>query len=324
MRGRAFFTDRRVVVLLALVACLLWGSAYPSVKTGYAWFHITESDTAGKFLFAGYRFLLAGIFLLLFARISGKRIFVLRGSDFGHVALLGLLYTTVQYLLFYIGLGHVTGVTGAIIGGTMTFFSVILAHFLTRSDKLCPTTALGCVVGFAGVVAMNFSPALFTGGITFTGEGFLLTAAFFQALGGIYGKIISQNVDPTLMTGWQLTIGGFVLVGIGLTGGGSLHGFTPASTALLLYMALLSASAFVIMAVLLKYNPVSLITVFNFTIPIFGATLSALLLGERLLEWKNLAGLVCVSFGIWLVTRQKTAPRDKMRTTGKPVSWVQR
>lgn len=312
MRGRTFFTDRRVVALLALAACLLWGSAYPSVKTGYAWFHIAEGDSAGKFLFAGYRFLLAGVFLLLLARIGGKQIFTLHRSDFGRVALLGLLYTTAQYLLFYIGIGHVTGVRAAIIGGTMTFFSVILAHFLTRSDKLCSNTALGCVVGFAGIVVMNSSSALFTGGITFTGEGFLLIAAFLQALGGIYGKIVSQNIDPTLMTGWQLAIGGIVLVVVGFAGGGSLHGFTPASTGLLFYMALLSASAFAIMAVLLKYNPVSLVTVFNFTTPIFGATLSALFLGERLLEWKNLAGLVCVSFGIWLVTRQRAAHRDKV------------
>lgn len=202
----------------------------------------------------------------------------------------------------------------------MTFFSVVLAHFLTRSDKLCPNTTLGCVVGFAGIVVMNSSSALFTGGITFTGEGFLLTAAFLQALGGIYGKIVSQSIDPTLMTGWQLALGGIVLVAVGLAGGGSLHGFTPASTGLLFYMALLSASAFAIMAVLLKHNPVSLVTVFNFTTPIFGATLSALFLGERLLEWKNLAGLVCVSFGIWLVTRQRAVHRAKRFATQYPVN----
>jgi len=48
---------------------------------------------------------------------------------------------------------------------------------------------------------------------------------------------------------------------------------------------------------------VSQITVFNFTVPIFGAALSALFLGEALWEWKNLLALVLVCVGIWLVTR---------------------
>jgi drug/metabolite transporter (DMT)-like permease len=42
---------------------------------------------------------------------------------------------------------------------------------------------------------------------------------------------------------------------------------------------------------------------FHFEIPIFGALLAALVLGESVLEWKNLVALVLVSAGIWLVTR---------------------
>ena len=48
---------------------------------------------------------------------------------------------------------------------------------------------------------------------------------------------------------------------------------------------------------------VSEVTVFNFTVPVFGAALSALFLGEALWAWKNLLALVLVCAGIWLVTR---------------------
>jgi uncharacterized membrane protein len=59
---------------------------------------------------------------------------------------------------------------------------------------------------------------------------------------------------------------------------------------------------------LLKYNRVSMITVFNFMVPIFGTMLSAVFLEEQFLEWKNGLALVLVCYGIWLVTKEeKTA-----------------
>ena len=69
-----------------------------------------------------------------------------------------------------------------------------------------------------------------------------------------------------------------------------------------------SAVAFALWSLLLKHNPVGSVAVFNFEIPIFGAILAALVLGENVLEWKNLVALVLVSIGIWLVTtRGRTA-----------------
>jgi drug/metabolite transporter (DMT)-like permease len=114
-------------------------------------------------------------------------------------------------------------------------------------------------------------------------------------------------MDSVVMTGWQLGIGGGALLAIGWGLGGSLSGFTWGSSVLLFYLALLSSAAFSLWSVLLKHNRVSQVTVFNFTVPVFGAALSALFLGEALLEWKNLLALVLVCAGIWLVTREAPA-----------------
>jgi drug/metabolite transporter (DMT)-like permease len=58
-------------------------------------------------------------------------------------------------------------------------------------------------------------------------------------------------------------------------------------------------------ATLLKYNRVGLVAVFNLLIPIFGTALSAILLGEGVLEWRNVAALALVCGGIWLVTQER-------------------
>lgn len=62
--------------------------------------------------------------------------------------------------------------------------------------------------------------------------------------------------------------------------------------------------AFSLWTVLLKYNRVSMISVFNFMVPIFGTLLSALFLNESFLEWKNALALLLVCGGIWLVTKE--------------------
>jgi drug/metabolite transporter (DMT)-like permease len=110
-------------------------------------------------------------------------------------------------------------------------------------------------------------------------------------------------MDSVILTGYQLSIGGFVLIVAGYAIGGKLSGFTLASTALLAYMVLLSSVAYSLWTVLLKYNRVGQVAVFNLLIPIFGAALSAFFLGESILEWKNAVALALVCSGIWLVTQ---------------------
>lgn len=59
------FLQRTVAVcFLAMVCCLLWGSAFPCIKTGYEMFEIDAADTASQILFAGVRFALAALILV--------------------------------------------------------------------------------------------------------------------------------------------------------------------------------------------------------------------------------------------------------------------
>ena len=109
---------------------------------------------------------------------------------------------------------------------------------------------------------------------------------------------------------------GVILILIGVMGGGSIAGglvrdgaFTMSiavpAVALLLYMAMISAVAYTLWGVLLKYNPVSRVSVFGFMNPVFGVLLSALILGEsaQALSIYALAALVLVSLGIYVVNK---------------------
>lgn len=308
MDSASFFTRRKVVFLVASLCCLLWGSAYPAIKNGYALFNIAQGDIASKLVFAGWRFTFAGLVLLVIAAIAQKTL-RLDLRTMGQVSLLGLTQTSLQYVFFYTGLAYATGVKSSIMNATGTFFSVLLAHWIYKNDRLSFNKALGCIVGFVGVMVVNFSPGLLTFDFKLLGEGFVVMAAFVLSAASIYGKRVSQHVDSVVLTGYQLAIGGVALLLMGFAAGGTLSGFTVKSTALLAYLVVLSAAAFSLWTILLKYNRVSMVTVFNFMIPVFGAALSALFLDEKILEWKNVAALGLVCVGIWLVTHEeKPAP----------------
>ncbi|MBD8729609.1 MULTISPECIES: DMT family transporter [unclassified Pseudomonas] len=298
-----FLSDPRTVLLLATLCCALWGSSYPAIKNGYELLQIAPNDVPSKLIFAGYRFLLAGLCLLLLAVMMGKPVLRLSPRTFGQVALLGLVQTGLQYVFFYIGLAYTTGVRASILNATTTFFSVLLAHFVYHNDKLSMRKSVGCLLGFAGVLTVNAGAGPLDALPSVHGEGFIVIAAFVLSAASIYGKYVSHRMDAMVMTGWQLAVGGLALLVGGYATGGTLGHMTATSTLLLIYLALLSAVAFTLWSLLLKYNPVGRVSVFAFLVPVFGAGLSAMFLGESIFEWKNLAALVLVCVGIALVTR---------------------
>jgi drug/metabolite transporter (DMT)-like permease len=304
----SIFADKRALIALATLCCLLWGSAVPAVKFGYGLIGIAPGDTASLLLFAGLRFCLAGLLLLAYG-LATSRTVAMTPRRFTEVALLGFGQTVIQYVCYYIGLAHTTAVKTSILSSTLVFFSVLLAHFIYSNDKLNGRKVLGVLIGFAGVVAVNVAAAgTLDFNFTLLGEGLLLVSTFSGSLAAIYGRRLSQDMDATVMTGWQLLFGGLILTAMGYFGGGHFAQFSLAAGALVVYLAAVSAVAFALWSLLLKHNPVGSVAVFNFEIPIFGAILAALVLGESVLEWKNLVALVLVSIGIWLVTtRSRTA-----------------
>ncbi len=316
---KSILTKTGVVIFLAAVCGILWGSAFPSVKTGYELFQIAPEDNASKLLFAGIRFGTAGLVTILFASVKRKRICLPNQRNVVGILVLGLVQTSLQYVFFYLGLANTTGVKASIFGAVSTFFAVALAHFIYRNDKLNKFKIIGCIAGFAGVVVVNLGVGGLEASFTFQGEGFIILAALSSAVGALMSKNVAANGDSMTITGWQLLIGGGVLCLIGLPRG-RLNPVGPEAFLLLGYMILLSAVAFVIWTALLYYNPVGKITVYNFMTPVFGVILSAACLGENLWDWRYLVALVLVCFGIFAVNRIKPPrPSEESGTKNSPM-----
>lgn len=293
-----------IIILLALFCTVLWGTAYPAVKIGYELFAIDSANDFGKLLFAGLRFTLAGLMTLAVSVILQKKLVIPQRQHWRGIALLGLVQTTGQYIFFYLGLSNTTGVKGSILYALATFFVVIFAHFLFPDDKMNLQKILGCCIGFVGVLLITFDGTGLGGGFAFTGEGFIMLSTLSSALGALISRSVAQGQDPVVVTGYQLTGGGLILIFIGLIGHGHFDSVTAPGILLLLYMAFLSAAAFTVWTMLLKYNPASKIAVYNFLIPIFGTAFSVMFLNESIFNLRSLLALILACAGIYIVNKE--------------------
>ncbi|MBR2189075.1 MAG: DMT family transporter [Eubacterium sp.] len=300
-----FWTKTPVVLLMTLICCTLWGSAFPCVKTGYRLFSIASEDMAGQLLFAGVRFAMAGVLVILFGSIGAHTFLRPKKESLRMIAGLSLVQTVGQYFFFYIGLAHASGVSGSIIEAASSFFAILVAALIFRTETLNSRKIIGCLIGFAGVLLIQLPGSSLDLHMRLNGEGFVTISTLMYAFSSSMIKRFSAREDTVVLSGYQFFGGGLVLAAVGALMGGRLTGFTPASTALLLYMALISAVAYTLWSILLKYNPVSRSAIFGFINPVMGVLMSAFFLGEQNQAFSiyGLLALALVSVGIIVVNR---------------------
>lgn len=203
------------------------------------------------------------------------------------------------------GLAHTSGVKASIIEAVNVFIAILVAGFLFHQEKITARKITGCILGFAGVVLINLNGMNFQ--FSLAGEGAIFFSTIAYAFSSVFVKKFSQRFNPVMLSAYQFVIGGIVLMAAGGVMGGHITKVTPSGIGLLAYLALVSAVAYSLWGILLKYNPVSRVTVFGFMNPVFGVLLSALLLGEKdqASGILGLFSLLLVSVGIYVVNSGK-------------------
>ena len=294
-------------VLLAIFCNVLWGSAFPFIKLGYRLFSIQTGDTPAILCFAGIRFMLGGVLVLLGSIfLQGKAPAMPRGKAAAECVALALWQTALQYAFYYTAVSLLTGAFGGILNSTQSFLGVIFAHFIYgQADRMTAAKALGCALGFGGVLIATIGNH---GGGSAWGITTMMIATVIFALAGPWNKSVTKKADSFAVCFINLFVGGAVLLVLGLALGGRFSLSSPVGIAVLLYLAFISGVAYVIWALLMKNNPVSRVSIFCFVNPVANVFLSALLNSEPLFQWQYIAALVLVCVGIWLVNK---APAQK-------------
>ena len=304
---QALFKNPILARVTAVVCTLLWGTAFPFIKLGYQAFNISDSGSVGaKLLFAGLRFSLAGLMVLLFWALQKKKTLPIK-SELSMIALLGLVQTFSQYLFTYIGIGFTGGANTSVITACASFLTVLAVPFFFKSDRLTWLKIAGCIVGFVGVLAVNRG-----GGVTsetLFGDSMIFMSTVCAAAGNVIAKKAALKLNAVKLTAYQLLTGGLLLIIVGLCCGGTI-GFSLNGVLILLWLALVSAVAFALWTTLLQYHPASKISIFNLLVPVFGTLLSGVLLGEDVFRIETLISLVLIALGIILVNISRSGKHD--------------
>ena len=297
------------VALLAFTAAFSWGWAFPLVKLGFAEYGITQDMTASKMLFAGLRFGLAGVIILLIAVFTGRSFTYKSTAPSSKLTnalfllLFALLNTTLHYACFYIGLSYSQGARAAILNSMSVFTLVILACIFYKSDKMTYRKMLGCVLGFAGILTLNMGSKE-SGTFTLLGDGLIILNALCGAFAGLLTRGVNKRVDVFVGTGYSLALGGALLIIPSLLMGATLPHVTLWGLCILAMLIGISTIGFTLYNKLLTCNPIGKVAIWNSLIPVVGALTSCLCLHETFYaKYIWAAGLA--TMGIYIINKGK-------------------
>ena len=292
------------VSIFALTAAVAWGWAYPLIKLGFAEFHITPDLTGSKILFAGIRFCISGLIILGVARAGNKSFAIRRSTDWWYILLFTLLNTTIHYTCFYIGLSYAPGARSAILNSLSVFSVVILACLFFKSDRMTIRKLMGCMIGFAGILALNIGGERSGSGFTLMGDGMIILNALSGAAASLLARGLGRRVNVFVGTGYSLALGGLMLMAAGLLLGGNIPYVSVLGITYLLLLIAISTVGFTLYNKLLTCNPVGKVAIYNSLIPVVGAVTSCLCLGETF-YWKYVLAGSLATAGICIINRGK-------------------
>ncbi|MCG3182170.1 MAG: putative amino-acid metabolite efflux pump [Planctomycetes bacterium] len=280
-------TAREWGLLLGL--SVLWGGSFLFIELGLRDF--------GPMSLVFLRLALAA--LALHIALRPMRVKLPGGRMWGWYFLLGLFNNALPFALMFWGLTRIGGALASMLNATTPLFTVVLAHFMTRDERLTLNRLAGCLLGVVGVGVMVGREAL-------SGEGELLAylavlgAGVCYALAGIFGRRVGQVPPLALATG-QLTAAAILIAPLAALEQ-PWHA-TPGwqSLASLVALALVSTSfAYVLYFKLLKAAGATNILLVTLLVPVSSTLLCVPLLGE-VLEWRQVAGMAVIALGLLLV-----------------------
>jgi len=214
---------------------------------------------------------------------------------------MGMFNNVLPFCLIVWGQGHISSGQAAILNATTPIFTVIVAHVLTKDERISPARLVGILIGFAGVAVMVGGGLTRDSGTVLAAYCALLGASLSYGYGAVFGRRLpALGVAPMTSAAGQLVCSSLLLTPLwllldrpwqmdmpGMPTIFAVLGIASISTAFaygLYFRILTSAGA----------TNLSLVTIL---IPPGAILLGVVFLGEQLLM-RHLAGLALIIAGL--------------------------
>ena len=295
---REFLGSSNPRVLIAYITvCIVWGSTYLAIRVG-----VTNLPPA---LFAGIRFIIAGLILLAFARLRGMKmpetwrdvmvsaivgIFLLFGAN-------GLVVWSEQW---------VASGLAALLVATMPLYMALLDSLIPGGRGIDSLGWIGLLVGFSGV-ALLMSPDIKDGGNNLTGLVGILSASFIWACGSLYSSRRQVTGSIVYNIAIQSMAGGLALTLTGLLAGEAarFHLNTAGIGAMFYLIVFGSLAGYSAYIFILKAMPPAKAATYAYVNPVVAVFLGYIILGEPV-TIRTLVAAVVILGGVVLVQMSRT------------------
>lgn len=283
-------------LLPGLFFAALWSSASVATKFGVA--------IADPLVLANVRFFIAGFIMLGFAySLNPKKNRMPRGKEWYNLTIFAFLNTTVYLGAYVIALKHVSAGIGSLAVATNPLFIMILGAFVLKRTLQALEIA-GLVFGLTGVVVASY-PLLQSSYASVTGLFILLSAMISVSAATVYYARIKWQLENIVINGWQVLIGGILLLPLTMLNGGlaSTHFNKQFWVSVLWLVVPVSIAALQLWFYLVKQDALSA-SLWLFLCPIFGFVYAAILLNEPI-TWYTYTGTLLVIAGLYLAQKDK-------------------
>jgi drug/metabolite transporter (DMT)-like permease len=283
----------KVFACLAIVY-LVWGSSFLFTKIAV--------ENLPPALFAGVRFVTAGVLLALLAEFYGGGRLPTRLTEWRHVTIGGFFMVFVSNGLNTWSIQYLPSNETALLNGTSAFWIAGLGVFGRRGHPLTRSAVLGLVIGFIGAMLMLVpkGPILSKGSLAQLG---VLTACASWSLGTLYYRSITTQLSSTMFMALQMLMGGLMLLALALAHGDSIH-WPPNAPGLiaLCYLTFLSSGlAYTAYGWLTMHTTPTIISTYSYVNPAIAALLGWLVLHEHL-SGVQLIGMAITLVGVCILT----------------------
>jgi drug/metabolite transporter (DMT)-like permease len=278
-------------IFWAIIACLLWSTAYAGIKIGL------QYDT--PFHFAGIRFIISGLMILPFT-VRPVLYFKIIKEHWRIVVWVTLLQTLCNYILFYQGLNIVPGALAAVIVGSQPLVTAVVAALMNKSEVLTKKKVITIILGISGVILISAGRQAFKVASTLEILGVLmiLGANIATSTSNVMVSLRSKGINPFVLSSASLFTGGVIIFFLSLLVETAPAVPKPGEYWIdLIWLSFMSAFAFSLWYKLLQRPNVrvSELNLWKFIIPVVGAVLSWLLVPGEKPEWLTIMGMVIIT-----------------------------
>lgn len=288
-------------ILTSMLVCILWGSLYSVIKLGQTAFAIDSDNIPSIMLFAGLRFFISGIVLVILASVSQKKFAVPDKVSIMPIIWVAFVVIVLHYSFTYIALAVGQSSKAAILKQVGFLLLSCFAFVFRKEDKFTYGKLIGGILGFAGVIVVNFNGLEFD--FSF-GDILVLVASFCSVAGSVISKNAYDKCNPLTVVSYSQLFGGIILTGAGLALGGHIT-LTASGLWILVYIIASSVIAYSLWNMLVKYNDISLLSVLKFMEPLFAVIIAIFLFPEtETFKLEYAVAFVIIAVAVWVSHRK--------------------